>query len=80
MTDYTKMPLGPLAPGRIGEVVKCPYCGERGLELEDFKNPAISKEKETIYLHFITIEKAETVMIACPHRIKRNSPEEIPHK
>jgi hypothetical protein len=31
MTDYTKMPLGPLAPDRIGEIVEFPYCHEHAL-------------------------------------------------
>ena len=52
MTDYTKMPLGPLAPDRIGEIVECPYCHEHALRVEDFKDPMSgSKEMETIYIH-----------------------------
>ena len=52
LTDYTKMPLGPLAPDRIGEIVECPHCHEHTLKVEDFKDPMSgSKEKETIYIH-----------------------------
>jgi hypothetical protein len=39
MTDYRKMPLGPVAPDRIGEIVECPYCHEHGLKVGDFKDP-----------------------------------------
>jgi hypothetical protein len=52
MTDYRNMPLGPVSPDRIGEIVECPYCHERGLKVDDFKDPISgSKEKETIYIH-----------------------------
>jgi hypothetical protein len=53
MTDYTKMPLGPLAPDRIGEIVECPYCHEHALRVEDFKDPTSGSNKmETIYIHY----------------------------
>jgi hypothetical protein len=78
------MPLGPLAPGRIGEIVECPYCGEHALQQEDYKNPTSgSTEKETLYLHFDgsvliksvkngrDIEEVETIFIACPAKIKQ---------
>jgi hypothetical protein len=46
------MPLGPLAPDRIGEIVECPHCHEHALRVEDFKDPMSgSKETETIYIH-----------------------------
>jgi hypothetical protein len=91
MTDYRTMPLGPVAPNRIGEIAKCPHCGEHGLKVEDFKDPASgSKEKETIYIHFEdtlprpktedgrTGEEFEIVTLACPIRLKPKSPEETP--
>ena len=63
MTDYRKMPLGPLGPGRIGEIVECPVCHKRGLQVEDYVNPSSgSREKETICLHFlepVTHQKTE---------------------
>jgi hypothetical protein len=91
MTDYRKMPLGPVAPDRIGEIVECPYCHEHGLKVGDFKDPTSgSKEKEFIYIHVEsgvlirtvengrTVEKVETVTQACPVRVKSKSPEETP--
>jgi hypothetical protein len=91
MIDYRDMPLGPLAPNRIGKIVECPYCHERGLEAEDFKDPMSgSKEKELIYIHFEgavlvpreengrIVETLETVTKACPVKIKSKSPEETP--
>lgn len=91
MTDYRKMPLGPLAPKRIGEIVECPHCHERGLKVEDFKDPISgSKEKENIYIHFegavLTrivkngkdVEELETVTETCPVKVKPKSPEETP--
>jgi len=53
MTDYRKLPLGPLGIGRIGDIVECPICKEHALEVEDYKNPTSgSREKETVYVHF----------------------------
>ena len=93
MTDYRKMPLGPVAPDRIGEIVECPHCHERGLKVEDFKDSTSrSLEKETIYIHLESavltrnvengriVEKLETTMQACPVKVKPKSPEEIPHE
>jgi len=54
MLDYREMPLGPLAPDRIGDVITCPNCGERGLHIDDYVNPmSRGTEKEPICLHFI---------------------------
>jgi len=88
-TDYRNMPLGPLAPDRIGEIVECPHCRQRGLKVEDFKDPTSgSTEKETIYIHVEggvmiqemengrIVERFETVSQACPVKIKPKSPEE----
>jgi hypothetical protein len=93
MTDYRKMALGPVAPNRIGEVVECPYCHERGLKVEDFKDPTSgSLEKVAIYIHLLrgvltrtvengrTVEKLETETLACPVKVKPKSPEETPLK
>ena len=89
MTDYTRMPLGPLAPDRMGEIVECPYCHRNGLKVQDFKDPASgSKEKETIYIHAEgaapvwvvengrTVETTELVTQACPAKIKPKPREE----
>jgi hypothetical protein len=54
MTDYRKMPLGPLESGLIGEVIACPNCGEKGREIEDYLNSSSNNpEKGTFCLHFI---------------------------
>ena len=91
MTDYRKMPLGPVAPGRTGEIVGCPYCHENGLKVEDYVDPTSgSKEKEAIYVHFEdgllirdvengrAVERFETASKSCPIKVKPNSPEETP--
>jgi hypothetical protein len=91
MTDYRKMPLGPLAPNRIGEIVECPHCHERGLKVEDYADPTSgSKEKEAVYIHLEgsvltrkvengrTVQKLETVTQACPVKVKPMSPVETP--
>ena len=83
MTDYRKMPLGPMAPDRIGEIVECPHCHERGLKVEDFKDPdSGSFEKETVYVHVEsglrrqmiehgrTVYEFETIVLACPIKMK----------
>jgi hypothetical protein len=87
MSDYRKMPLGPLAPNRIGKIVECPYCHERGLKVEDFKDPISgSKEKETVYIHYEhavlnrkiengrPVEEYEIITNACSAKIKPNLP------
>lgn len=54
MTDYRKMPLGPLGPGHTSEIIDCPVCRERGLQVEDYINAnSGSREKETFCLHFL---------------------------
>jgi len=91
MTDYRKLPLGPLAPGRIGEIVECPHCHERGLKVEDFKDAASgSKEKEIIYVHLEggvpiqreengrTIEEIEIMTLACSRKTKQTPPKKSP--
>jgi hypothetical protein len=91
MTDYRNMPLGAVAANRIGEVVECPHCHERGLKVEDFKDPTSgSKEKEAVYIHFEgtvmtrevkngrIVEELETVTKACPVKVKSKPPEENP--
>jgi hypothetical protein len=50
VSDYTEYPLGPLASGRIGEIVECPNCHKHALKVEDYKD-LNSKEKESIYIH-----------------------------
>lgn len=88
MTDFRKMPLGPLAPHRIGEIVECPHCHERGLKVEDYKDPTSgSKEKETNYIHSEnavlhrkvekgkTVEEYEIVTSSCSIKTKPYSPE-----
>jgi hypothetical protein len=91
MTDYTNLPLGPLAPNRIGKIAECPHCKRRGLELEDYKDPTSgSTEKELIYIHREgarlirreehgkIVEIIQTLADACPIRLKPKTPEENP--
>jgi hypothetical protein len=91
MTDYTSMPLGPLAPNRQGEITECPHCRRRGLKLEDYKDPMSgSTEKEFIYIHREgsrlirreengrLVEIVQTLADACPIKIKPKSLEETP--
>jgi hypothetical protein len=86
MTDYRKMPLGPLGPGRIGEIVECPHCHDHALKVEDYKDSRSgSKEKELIYIHFEAVvlrQKVEngkivvvheSMMNACGNKIKPTS-------
>src|ERR1700691_1937966 len=87
MTDYTKFPLGPLAADRIGKIIECPICGNRGLEIEDYVNPMSgSTEKETFCLHSdnpIPIEQIKNgrtvtvthiVEVKCPIPKSNNEP------
>ena len=93
MTDYTIMPLGPLAPNRHGEIAECPYCGKRGLKLEDFKDWEHSKEKEFVYIHsddpqaIRTLEDDGRIVVeyvlnsvACPVRPISKTPTETPRE
>jgi|SRR5271165_1971756 len=86
MTDYRKMPLGRVAPGRVGEIVECPHCHERGLKVEDFKDATSgSTEKETVFIHSETavmrrkmengrtVEEYEIITNACRVETKPNS-------
>lgn len=86
MPDYRKMPLGPVAPGRIGEYVECPYCHEHALKVEDFKDPISgSLEKETVYIHSEntvlhrkvengrTVEEYEIITNSCSAKAKPNA-------
>jgi hypothetical protein len=90
MTDYRKMPLGPVA-NRTGEVVECPHCQQHGLKVEDYVDPASgSKEKYFIYVHVEggvqirdlengrIVDRYEFGGIACPIKVKSKSPEETP--